>query len=109
MKQQIQTLTTTFEGHANNLKEACELSGHGISDHFADVGKMIALGKVGQREINDIKIDRYDFGVNHSNYATASHNLGSSQLLIMSELNRQDGIALFFHRHTRHEGAGYVA
>lgn len=45
--QQIQALTTTFEGHAqraiSNAKTACALSGHAIADHFPDAGKMIEL------------------------------------------------------------------
>lgn len=72
----IQSLTTTFESHAQKTpqnvdfwlardlqhllgyakwdnflnvvfkaKTACEVSGHEVSDHFADVGKMIELGK----------------------------------------------------------------
>lgn len=78
---QIQALTTTFEGHAqqtdggveywlardlqyllgytkwdnflnvvSKAKTACEISGHRVADHFADVGKMVDLGSGSQRE-----------------------------------------------------------
>jgi DNA-damage-inducible protein D len=40
-------------------REACEASGHSTADHFADVGKMINLGKGAEREIDDIVLSRY--------------------------------------------------
>jgi len=86
----IQTLTTTFEAHAQKVeggaeywlardlqyllgyskwdnfvgvvskaKTACELSGHKVSDHFADVGKTIQMPKGATKEVPDIMLTRY--------------------------------------------------
>ena len=86
----VQTLTTTFEAHAqqtesgveywlardiqyllsyakwdnflnvvSKAKTACEVSGHRVADHFADVGKMVDLGSGSQREVDDLMLTRY--------------------------------------------------
>jgi len=86
----VQTLTTTFEAHAQQTeggveywlardiqyllgyakwdnflnvvfkaKTACEVSGHRVADHFADVGKMVDLGSGSQREVDDLMLTRY--------------------------------------------------
>lgn len=38
---------------------ACEVSGHAVSDHFADVGKTIAMPKGAGKEAPDIMLPRY--------------------------------------------------
>lgn len=48
-----------FLGVISKAKTACELSGHPIDDHFADVGKMVDLGSGSQRDISDIMLTRY--------------------------------------------------
>ncbi len=41
-----------FEAVIEKAKLACFNSGHRIEDHFADVSKMIEIGKGGRREID---------------------------------------------------------
>ena len=48
-----------FCNAVDKAKEACKNSGNSVSDHFADVGKMVNVGSGAEREINDIKLSRY--------------------------------------------------
>lgn len=40
-------------------KESCKNSGNEVSDHFADVSKMVQLGSGAEREVDDIMLTRY--------------------------------------------------
>ncbi|MGI9159898.1 MAG: BRO family protein, partial [Saprospiraceae bacterium] len=53
---------TKWDNFLNTIekaKNACEGAGEKVGHHFADVGKMIDLGKGAQRRIEDIALTRY--------------------------------------------------
>ena len=43
----------------SKAKTACEVTGHTVNDHFADVGKTIQMPKGAQKEVPDIMLTRY--------------------------------------------------
>ena len=47
-----------FESVINKAKEACENSNYAVSDHFANVGKIVEAG-VTHKDIGDIQLSRY--------------------------------------------------
>jgi len=48
-----------FKNVIEKAKEACQNSGHAVSDHFIQVDKMIKTGKGAKRSIEDTHLSRY--------------------------------------------------
>lgn len=43
----------------DKAKTSCESSGVAVNDHFADIGKMVAIGSGSERKIDDLALSRY--------------------------------------------------
>jgi len=48
-----------FLNAVDKAKEACKNAGEKVSDHFADISKMVEVGSGAQRELEDIALTRY--------------------------------------------------
>ena len=48
-----------FRNVIDKAKTACECSGNTVSDHFADVGRIVNIDSGAERELDDIQLSRY--------------------------------------------------
>lgn len=71
-------------------KKACENSGSLLSDHFADVGKMVQIGSGSERQIEDIALTRYACYLIAQNGDSSKNEVAFAQTYFAVQTRKQE-------------------
>ncbi len=71
-------------------KKACENSGSVLSDHFADVGKMVQIGSGSERQIEDIALTRYACYLIAQNGDSSKNEVAFAQTYFAVQTRKQE-------------------
>ena len=79
-----------FLNAVTKAKTACEVSGHAVADHFADVGKMVDLGSGSQREVDDLMLTRFACYLIAQNGDPKKHEIAFAQTYFAVQTRRAE-------------------
>lgn len=74
----------------DKAREACRTSGQSVSDHFAELRKMVGIGSGAQREIEDVRLSRYACYLIVQNGDPAKPVIANGQTYFALQTRRQE-------------------